>query len=114
MLVAIPFAGRGGQFHATLGSAWRHEFRTARHTLVAEIAGNSFNLPGGSFASPGTGGILGLNAVADKNKRDGLVASMGFDVTFGSRFTAYLRVVAETDTATSQAIEVRAGSELRF
>jgi outer membrane autotransporter protein len=114
LTVAFPFAGEEVSFTPRLDVAWRHEFRTARQTLIAEIGGSPFTLPGGSFATSGAGGILGLNAVADKEKQDGFIASLGFDVTFGSRVTAYLRVVAESDTAASQAIEVRAGSELRF
>jgi subtilase-type serine protease len=112
--VAFPFAGEEISFTPRLDLAWRHEFRTARQTLIAEIGGSPFTLPGGTFASSGAGGVLGSNATSDKDKRDGAIASLGFDVTFGSNFTAYLRVVAESKTATDQAIEVRAGSELRF
>ncbi len=95
--------------------AWRHEFRGVPSVIAGGLGGSPFALPG-SGAAPATSPTLlaGAGSSSSNQKKNGLVAGLGFDVTFGSAITAYLRLSTERPTSSDQVIEARAGAELRF
>ena len=112
--VAFPFLGENVSFTPKFDLAWRHEFRDRQRTLMGEIGGSPFTLQGPDPLTGGLTGNLGLGESLEEAKRNGVIAGLGVDVTFGARLTAYIRISSEWSTAADRAIEARAGAELRF
>jgi autotransporter-associated beta strand protein len=115
--VSFPRMAERISFTPRLDLAWRHEFRGDSGMMTGSLGGGAFALPAAGLA-PATGTstslLTGGSRGAGTERKNGLVAGLGFDVTFGSQLTGYFRLSTERPTSSDHVIEARAGAEVRF